>query len=126
MCILLRLRLVSTGAVLVGAFTLATSTIAEDSVDAGGFSALGSMESQELAELSGREGFKNLINVQSFQTMEANVSGASFMADSIVSGNITVQSNAMDRVSGITLMNLMTGHSNAVNTGVSISINISQ
>lgn len=81
-----------------------------------------SLETGELETLHGREGFKNLVNVQSIQNMESVAKGASITADTIISGNINIEANAMDRISGITLMNLMTGHANAVSTGVSISI----
>lgn len=86
------------------------------------FDAFHSIDSSELETISGREGFRDLVNVQSIQNMEAVAQGASFTADTIVSGNITVEANAMNNVSGITLMNLMTGNANAVSTGVSISI----
>ncbi|MGR2738570.1 hypothetical protein ACUY1T_08990 [Billgrantia sp. Q4P2] len=86
------------------------------------FDALHRIEVSELESVTGREGFRDLVNVQSIQNMEAVAKGASFTADTIVSGNITIEANAMDRISGITLMNLMTGHANAVSTGVSISI----
>ncbi|QTP56901.1 hypothetical protein HNO51_20805 [Billgrantia sulfidoxydans] len=86
------------------------------------FDGLHRIEPGELQSITGREGFRDLVNVQSIQSMEAVAQGASFTADTIVSGNITVEANAMDNVSGITLMNLMTGHANAVSTGVSISV----
>ncbi|WP_111415122.1 hypothetical protein [Billgrantia lactosivorans] len=96
-------------------------TIAEDGAMTG-FDAHQRIEAADLEGVTGREGFRNLVNVQSIQDLEAVAQGASFTAGTIVSGNITVEANAMDNVSGITLMNLMTGHANAVSTGVSISI----
>jgi len=86
------------------------------------FDAFHRIEPSELESISGREGFRDLVNVQSIQNMEAVAQGASFTADNIVSGSITIEAGAMDNVSGITLMNLMTGHANAVSTGVSISV----
>lgn len=103
---------------LAGSFPLA---MAEEKATTS-FDAFDSIESSELESISGREGFRDLVNVQSIQNMEAVAHGASFTADTIVSGNITVEANAMNNVSGITLMNLMTGNANAVSTGVSISI----
>ncbi|MBA2777856.1 hypothetical protein [Billgrantia kenyensis] len=87
-----------------------------------GFDDYQRVEVGELEAIHGREGFKNLINVQSIQNLESAATGASFTAGTIISGNINIEANAMDRISGITLMNLMTGHANAVSTGVSISI----
>ncbi|MCE8024013.1 MULTISPECIES: hypothetical protein [Halomonadaceae] len=97
-------------------------SIALADVRATGFAELQHIDASELETISGREGFRDLVNVQSIQNLESAAKGASFTADTIVSGNITIEANAMDRISGITLMNLMTGHANAVSTGVSISI----
>ncbi len=107
-------------AVVVGLGSISSLAMAE--VPTTGFDALHHMDASELETISGREGFRDLVNVQSIQNMNAVAKGASFTADSIVSGNISIEANAMDRVSGIMLMNLMTGHANAVSTGVSISI----
>ncbi|MBD3897032.1 hypothetical protein IEI94_14335 [Halomonas sp. ML-15] len=87
-----------------------------------GFAALEMIEHQELAHLHGREGGFNLVNVQSIQHLDAAVSGASFTAGTIVSGNVVIENRALDNFSGIGLFNINTGHSNAVNTGVNISI----
>ncbi|MCE9662133.1 hypothetical protein LY622_01640 [Halomonas sp. M5N1S17] len=107
-------------ALVVGLGSIYSLALAEE--PATGFDALQHIDAGELEIISGREGFRDLVNVQSIQNMEAAAKGASFTAGTIVSGNITIEANAMDRISGITLMNLMTGHANAVSTGVSISI----
>ncbi|MFQ3788640.1 hypothetical protein [Halomonas sp. A29] len=109
-------------AVLAVGLSLASPLLMAGDEITTGFEALHHMEVSELEGVTGREGFRDLVNVQSIQNMEAAAKGASFTAGTIVSGNITIEANAMDRVSGITLMNLMTGHANAVSTGVSISI----
>ena len=108
-------------ALVVGLSLASPLMMAEDDVTKG-FDAFHRIEASELQDVTGREGFRDLINVQSIQSLEAAAKGASFTAGTIVSGSINVEANAMDNVSGITLMNLMTGHANAVSTGVSISI----
>ncbi|MCE8035216.1 MAG: hypothetical protein LPK20_18320 [Halomonas sp.] len=108
-------------ALAVGVGLAGPLAVAEEGVTAG-FDLHQRIEVSELESVTGKEGFRDLVNVQSIQNMEAVATGASFTADTIVSGNITIEANAMDRISGITLMNLMTGHANAVSTGVSISI----
>lgn len=87
-----------------------------------GFAALEMLELDDLAQLHGREGGFNLVNVQSIQHLDAVVTGASFTAGNIVSGNVVIENRALDNFSGIGLFNINTGHSNAVNTGVNISI----
>ncbi|PAU77365.1 hypothetical protein [Halomonas salipaludis] len=87
-----------------------------------GFAAFETLEEQELDHLYGREGGFNLVNVQSIQHLDAAVTGASFTAGTIVSGNVVIENRALDNFSGIGLFNIMTGHSNAVSTGVNISV----
>jgi hypothetical protein len=118
---MMRIRRAVYAAWAVG-LSLASPLLMADDEAATGFDALHRIEARELQSITGREGFRDLVNVQSIQNMEAVAQGASFTADTIVSGNITVEANAMNNVSGITLMNLMTGNANAVSTGVSISI----
>ncbi|SDI91224.1 hypothetical protein [Billgrantia gudaonensis] len=87
-----------------------------------GFAALQEVGGGELERLRGREGFRDLVSVQSVQNMEAAVSDASFTAGTIVTGGIRVEAGAMERFSGIGQFNMLTGNGNAVNTGVTISI----
>ncbi|SDL57638.1 hypothetical protein SAMN05192555_105178 [Franzmannia pantelleriensis] len=102
-------------------WTLADGTSATEQTNEG-FAALEMIDDQELADLHGREGGFNLVNVQSIQHLDAAVTGASFTAGSIVSGNVVIENRALDNFSGIGLFNINTGHSNAVSTGVNISI----
>lgn len=102
-------------------WTLANDAIAIESSEQG-FAALETLEQEELAHLYGREGGFNLVNIQSIQHLDAAVTGASFTAGSIVSGNVVIENRALDNFSGIGLFNINTGHSNAVSTGVNISI----
>ncbi|GGX83628.1 hypothetical protein GCM10007160_08580 [Litchfieldella qijiaojingensis] len=111
------------GLFLAGMTGMAVTAGAEEIVGASGFDSLGSsVDIQELEQLRGREGFKNLVNVQSIQHLESAVSEASFTAGTIMSGGITVEAQALDNFSGVGLFNMMTGNSNAVALGVSISV----
>lgn len=94
----------------------------DEATGASGFAAWQRVEGHELEALRGREGFKDLVNVQSTQNLEAAVSDASFTAGTIATGGITVEARAMDNFSGVGLFNMVTGNGNAVNSGVSISI----
>ncbi|EPC00716.1 hypothetical protein L861_13060 [Litchfieldella anticariensis FP35 = DSM 16096] len=116
------LRRSLTGLFVAGTMSVAASVSAEPIIEVSGFDALNSIDPQELEQLRGREGFKNLVNVQSIQNMESVVSGASFTAGTIVSGGITVEAQALDNFSGVGLFNMMTGNSNAVAMGVNISV----
>lgn len=111
-----------TGLFVAGMMGVAASVSAEPIIEVSGFDSLNSIDPQELEQLRGREGFKNLVNVQSIQNMESVVSGASFTAGTIVSGGITVEAQALDNFSGVGLFNMMTGNSNAVAMGVNISV----
>ncbi|TFH87557.1 hypothetical protein EQG41_05600 [Billgrantia azerbaijanica] len=106
----------------------AASAVADGTAENGaaaataGFSEWQRIESHELDALRGREGFKDLVNVQSTQNLEAAVSDSSFTAGTIATGGITVEAGALDNFSGVGLFNMVTGNGNAVNSGVSISI----
>ncbi|WP_163557885.1 hypothetical protein [Halomonas sp. NO4] len=102
----------------VSGISLADETASEPE----GFATLQEVDGGELEQLRGREGFKDLVSVQSIQNMEAAVSDASFTAGTIITGGVNVEAGAMDGFSGIGNFNFLTGNGNAVNTGVSISI----
>lgn len=110
-----------TALLLAGSWALADDTPAI-APPSDGFATLETLEDQELAHSYGREGGFNLVNVQSIQHLDAAVTGASFTAGTIVSGNVVIENRALDNFSGIGLFNIMTGHSNAVSTGVNISV----
>jgi len=106
----------------VSASAVADGIAENDGTTTVGFGEWQLVDNGELDELRGREGFKDLVNVQSTQNLEAAVSDSSFTAGTIATGGITVEAGALDNFSGVGLFNMVTGNGNAVNSGVSISI----
>lgn len=114
-------------AALGSGMAVSTAAVADGTADNGatvaaGFGEWQQVEGHELDELRGREGFKDLVNVESTQNLEAAVSDSSFTAGTIATGGITVEAGALGNFSGVGLFNMVTGNGNAVNSGVSISI----
>ena len=96
---------------------------ADTGVEALSFAALDTLETQDLAGLSGRD---NLTNVQSIQELEATVSNSSFNAETIMSGAITIEHHALDNFKGAGSIVLNSGNNNAINSGIGISVYITQ
>ncbi|WP_148252377.1 hypothetical protein [Aidingimonas lacisalsi] len=113
---------------LIGIVTLVglavSPILAEElpSSTARGFDTVEKIDGDILETLRGKEGFVNLTNVQSIQNLDASVSHSSFYADTIRSGAITIEAQALENFGGIGLFNLVTGNNNAVNSGVGVSI----
>ncbi|GHC28964.1 hypothetical protein [Aidingimonas halophila] len=110
---------------LIGSIVLSTlvaASMAAESDSSRGFAAAERLEGAELDSLRGREGFADITNVQSIQNLDASVSHSSFHADTIRSGAITIEAQALENFGGIGLFNLVTGNNNAVNSGVGVSI----
>lgn len=87
------------------------------------FDALARMGPGQLDEMRGRN---SLTNVQSIQDLDAMVSGGSFNVDTMTSGAITIEQNALESFEGVGIFNLFTGHNNAVDAAVGISVFLSE
>ena len=107
----------------IGAIAAISGQVAADQpIFSNDFEALTIIETDHMAELSGRNGNTNLTNVQSIQELEATISGSSFNADTINTGAITIEQHALDNFDGIGLFNILTGNNNAVDAAVGVSI----
>ena len=95
-----------------------TSVFAMDDLDT-----LQPLAVEQLDELRGRN---SLTNVQSIQDLEATVTGGSFAVDTLTSGSITIEQHALDSFEGVGIFNLFTGHNNAVDAAVGISVFLSE
>ena len=96
---------------------------AETQIESWEESSLEAMGANELAGLSGRD---SLTNVQSIQELDASVSNSSFNANTMTTGAITIEQHALDNFEGVGLFNIFTGHNNAVNSAVGISIYVAE
>lgn len=79
--------------------------------------------SENLGDLRGRNGDTS-ITVQSNQSLEASVAGSTINADTINSGAVTIQENALQNFSGVGLFNLNTGNNNSINNAVGVTFNL--
>lgn len=104
-------------------FTNPDKASTETQADPWGTPTKEAMETDDLSEVTGRD---NLTNVQSIQELEATVSNGSFTADTITTGAITIEQHALDNFEGVGLFNIFTGHNNAVNSAVGISIYLTE
>ena len=95
--------------------------IAPVHADEAGFGALELMASDDMDALRGRNG-DVLTNVQSIQDLDATVTGGTFNADTMTTGMITIEQNALEGFSGVGIFNIFTGHNNAVGAAVGISV----
>ncbi|OEY65108.1 hypothetical protein [Marinobacter sp. X15-166B] len=84
---------------------------------------LDTMGAEELADSSGRD---KLTNVQSIQELDASVSNSSFNANTMTTGAITIEQQALENFEGVGLFNIFTGHNNAVNSAVGISVYLAE
>lgn len=112
----------------IGLFAATAGQAAADDqpIVADGFEAASVIETDRLAEYSGRNANTNLTNVQSIQDLEASVSNSSFNVDTMTTGAITIEQHALENFSGIGLFNILTGNNNAVDAAVGVSIYIIQ
>lgn len=122
--------------VLLG-LSLAAPTYASDigTADTGaakqGFAALEGMRPEEMQNARGSGGGvgwgNDNVNVQSIQEMDASVSNVSFtVGGDIITGDISLDSEAIGNYHGVGIFNLITGNANAVNSAVGISIYIAK
>ena len=109
--------------VLIISISLSHKASADTQIEPSGFAALDVLETQDLAELSGRD---NLTNVQSIQELDATVSNSTFTVGTMVTGAITIEQHALDHFAGVGLFNIFTGNNNAVNSAVGISIYVTE
>lgn len=116
-------RLASVFLVLAVSSLITGSVMAETQIESWESSPLEAMGADELAGLSGRD---SLTNVQSIQELDASVSNSSFNANTMTTGAITIEQHALDNFEGIGLFNIFTGHNNAVNSAVGISIYVTE
>src|SRR5690554_491091 len=94
----------------------------------GGFAALEQLVPESMASTRGREGtVMHFKTAQSIQNMQAIVSDTqvSVVNGDMVSGNIRFDANAMGNYSGTGVFSAVTGHGNAINNAVGISVFIS-
>ena len=89
------------------------------------FGALELMASEDMDALRGRNG-DVLTNVQSIQDLDATVTGGTFSADTMTTGTITIEQHALEGFSGVGIFNIFTGHNNAVDAAVGISVFIAE
>nr|WP_298411527.1 hypothetical protein [uncultured Halomonas sp.] len=114
--------------VVLNVVLLGTALAFEKADPAQAYSALddlNGLSANELEQFRGREN-KALINVQSIQDLKTIASDNSVMANSVISGPITLESRALDSFDGVGLFNIMTGHNNAVTSAVGISIHLAE
>tara|TARA_R110002074_G_scaffold393592_2_gene580184 strand:+ start:24 stop:392 length:369 start_codon:yes stop_codon:yes gene_type:complete len=116
-------RLVSVFFVLAFSSLITGPVTAETQIESWEESSLEAMGANELAGLSGRD---SLTNVQSIQELDASVSNSSFNANTMTTGAITIEQHALDNFEGVGLFNIFTGHNNAVNSAVGISIYVAE
>lgn len=109
--------------VLVISISVSQKASADAPIEPLGFAALDILETQDLADLSGRD---NLTNVQSIQELDATVSNSTFNVDTILTGAITIEQHALDNFDGVGMFNIFTGNNNAVNSAVGISIYLNE
>ncbi len=97
--------------------------------DADPFAALntpGLIEQDSLADLRGRENGSIITTVQSDQQLSATITDSTFTADVMNTGSITIAPHALDHFEGIGVFNIFTGHNNAVDAAVGVSIFINE
>jgi hypothetical protein len=116
-------RLVSVSFVLTFSSLITEPVAADTQIDSWESSSLETMGGEELAGLRGRD---SLTNVQSIQELDASVSNSSFNANTMTTGAITIEQHALDNFEGVGLFNIFTGHNNAVNSAVGISIYVAE
>ncbi len=120
------------GGILLASLALVASTTlladSEQSGPAGGFAALEQLDLESMAAARGREGtVMHFKTAQSIQNMQAVVTDTqvSVVNGDMVSGNIRFDANAMGNYSGTGVFSAVTGHGNAINNAVGISVFIS-
>ena len=103
---------------------LAIPAAAEDSRDTqpSDFDVLPTLETTELGQARGAD--NRLTIVTSKQNLSATTQGASFYADTMVNGNISVGDRAFEGASGVGLNVFNTGNSNSFSTGVNMSVHL--
>lgn len=97
---------------------------ADDSPDGRptGFDVLPALSAAELGEARGAD--NRLTIVTSTQNLSATTQGASFYADTMVNGNVTIGDGAFEGASGVGLNVFNTGNSNSFSTGVNMSVHL--
>ena len=88
-----------------------------------GLDTLQTLEMEQLDNLRGRNA---QTNVQSIQELDATVSNSSFAVDTMTTGGITIEQHALENFKGIGVFNIFTGHNNAVDAAVGISVFLSE
>ncbi|WP_445000643.1 hypothetical protein [Halomonas mongoliensis] len=119
------------GILLATVLLVASTSLMADSREAGsdrGFAALEQLDLESMASTRGREGtVMHFKTAQSIQNMQAIVSDTqvSVVNGDMVSGNIRFDNNAMGNYNGTGIFSAVTGHGNAINNAVGISVFIS-
>lgn len=84
------------------------------------------IETDSLDDLRGRDSGATITTVQSDQHLQATITDSSFSAEVMNTGAITIAPHALDHFEGIGVFNIFTGHNNAVDAAVGVSIFISE
>jgi hypothetical protein len=87
---------------------------------------LKTINSEELDSFRGRDSHSVITTVQSDQHLEATISNSTFSADIMNTGAITIGEHALDSFEGIGVFNIFTGHNNAVDAAVGVSIFVTE
>lgn len=96
---------------------------------ADGFASLTILESQELEQFRGRAADANITNnvnvsVSGTQNLDANVRVDGFNVDTVQTGAVSFDANAINNFHGVGLFNIVTGNNNGVTVGLNITINL--
>lgn len=75
----------------------------------------------ELQDVRGRDR-DTIVTLQNNQTQTANITDTSFSAEQINSGDIQLDSKALENFSGIGLFNFNTGNGNAIDAAIGVNI----
>ena len=67
---------------------------------------------------------RDIVNVQSIQTLRSEVNGNAFQAGQTVSGSVTFASDALGDFRGVGLFNIVTGNLNAVDAAIGVTFNL--
>ena len=106
---------------------LSITSVWADDIDP--FAALTNLEpiaTETLNDLRGRESGAVITTVQSNQQLQATITDSTFTADVMNTGSITIAPHALDHFEGIGVFNIFTGHNNAVDAAVGVSIFINE
>lgn len=108
---------------VIGLSALSAHALAQEPIGAANFAALTPIETQDLGALRG--GAVNIYpEVKNQQELTNLVAANPILAQSVDSGGVHVGDHALDNFSGVGLFILNTGHTNAINGAVGVTVNL--